>query len=157
MTIRTALCWLVTVAWAAEIFYLSTPTFGEDFSVSLLAQILNTFHLGVPPETLDVLDSVLRKLAHLAEYAILSLLLYGAFAGRDGFRWQPPLAYWSLVVAVVYSLTDELHQILSPGRHASLIDCGIDSIGAAIAMLLVYGGSRLSEAKSGPLHTRTLH
>jgi len=142
MAPRMIFWWLATLAWAAEIFYLSTPTFSGSFSQSLLTQLLDSLHLSVSPDILDVLDSMLRKFAHLTEYAIFGLLLYGSFGQKDGFRWRPRQASWCVVVACAYSLTDELHQVFSPGRHASLIDCGIDTTGAAIAMLLVYGGSR---------------
>ena len=141
---RMIVWWLTTLAWAAEIFYLSTPTFKGSLSQSLLTQLLNSLHLSVAPDTLDVLDSILRKLAHLTEYTIFGLLLYGCFGRKDRFRWRPRLASWCVVAASAYSLTDELHQVFSPGRHASLIDCGIDTTGAAIAMVLVYGSSRFS-------------
>ena len=140
------LWWLMTLAWAGEIFYLSTPTFSGSFSQSFLTQVLDGLHLSVSPDTLDLLDSILRKLAHLTEYAILGLLLYGCLGRKDGFRWRPRLASWCVVAASAYALTDELHQVFSPGRHPSLIDCGIDAIGAAIAMMLVYGGSKFSAA-----------
>ncbi len=58
----------------------------------------------------------------------------------------PRLAYWCMGVASAYLLTDELHEVFSPGRHASPIDCGIDTTGAAIAIVLVYGCSRVSAA-----------
>jgi VanZ family protein len=142
MVPRMSFWWLATLAWAAEIFYLSTPTFSGSFSQSLLTQLLDSLHLSVSPDVLDILDSMLRKFAHLTEYAIFGLLLYRSFGRKDGFRWRPRLASWCVLAASAYSLTDELHQVFSPGRHASLIDCGIDTTGAAIAMLLVYGGSR---------------
>jgi VanZ family protein len=138
--------WLTTLAWVAEILYLSTPTFKGSLSESLLVQIVDSLYLSVSWGTLEVLDSLLRKIAHLTEYGIFALLLYRCFAGRDGFRWRPHLAYWCVVAACAYSLTDELHQVFSPGRHASLIDSGIDTTGAAMAMLLVYGSSWVSAA-----------
>ena len=138
--------WLTTVAWAAEIYYLSTPTFGGTITRSLLAQLINTLSLDVPPLSLDWLDSVLRKLAHLIEYGIFGLLLYGCFNGKTFFHWQPYPAFWSVVIAALYSLTDELHQVFSPGRHARLLDCCVDTAGAAIAMLAVYAGSQFPRA-----------
>ena len=146
MVPRMSFWWLAPLAWAAEIFYLSTPTFSGSFSQSLLTQLLDSLHLSVSPDVLDILDSMLRKFAHLTEYAIFGLLLYRSFGRKDGFRWRPRLASWCVLAASAYSLTDELHQVFSPGRHASLIDCGIDTTGAAIAMVLVYGCSRLSAA-----------
>jgi hypothetical protein len=55
-----------------------------------------------------------------------------------------------LMVASAYSLTDELHQVFSRGRHASLIG-GIDTPGAAIVIFLVYGarGSLLRSSSTG--------
>jgi VanZ family protein len=143
---RMIVWWFAALAWAAEIFYLSTPTFRGSFSQSLLIQLLDSLHLSVSPDILDVLDSMLRKFAHLTEYAIFGLLLYGSFGRKDGFRWRPRLASWCLVVASAYSLSDELHQVFSSGRHASLIDCAIDTTGSAVAMAMVYGCSRLSTA-----------
>jgi VanZ family protein len=133
MVPRMMFWWLATLAWAAEIFYLSTPTFSGSFSQSLLAQLLDSLHLSVSPHILDVFDSILRKFAHVTEYAIFDFFLYGSFGRKDGFHWRPRLASWCVVAASAYSLTDELHQVFSPGRHASLIDCGIDTTGAAIA------------------------
>jgi VanZ family protein len=134
--------WLMTLAWTAEIFYLSTPTFRDSLSQSLLTQLFGSLHLNVSPDTIDVFDSILRKLAHLIEYSIFVLLFYGCFHQKDRFRWRPRLASWCVVAASVYALTDELHQVFSPGRHPSLIDCAIDASGAAMAMLLVYTSSR---------------
>jgi VanZ family protein len=42
-------------------------------------------------------------------------------------------------VAGAYSLTDEFHQTFVPGRGPSLIDCGIDTTGAALGALVFYG------------------
>jgi VanZ family protein len=42
------------------------------------------------------------------------------------------VAAWLL--ALLYACSDEFHQIFVAGRHASLLDIGIDAIGAAIAL-----------------------
>lgn len=146
MVFRMAVWWFATLAWAAEIFCLSTATFGGSLSQSLLTGVLNSFHLSVSPYTLHILNAILRKFAHLAEYAILSVLLYESLRAQNGLRWQPRLASWCVVAAAAYSLTDEFHQAFSQGRGASLIDCGIDTIGAAVGALLIYGAARLSGA-----------
>ena len=148
MVPRKMVWWLTTLAWAVEIFYLSTPTFRGSLSHTLLTQMLERLHLSIAPDTVDVFDSILRKLAHLTEYSIFGLLLYGCFSGSKRFVWRPRVAFWCMLAASAYSVTDELHQVFSPGRHARLIDCGIDTTGAAIAMLLVYGSSRFSAASS---------
>jgi len=98
--------WLPVVAWAAVIFTLS--------SIPSLSTGLGTW------------DTILRKGAHLAEYAILGGLLYRAL-GREVL---------ALAAGVAYAATDELHQYFVRGRHASPVDVAIDAVGVAAGMLL---------------------
>jgi VanZ family protein len=91
--------WLPVVAWAAVIFaFSSVPSLGTD---------------------LGTWDTILRKLAHLAEYAIL-----GALLGR-AVR-LPGLA---LALGVLYAVSDEVHQMFVEGRHGSPLDVLIDTAG----------------------------
>ena len=103
---RLLTVWLPAVAWAAVIFTLS--------SIPSLSTGLGTW------------DTILRKGAHLTEYAVLGALLYRAL-GRE------PLA---LAVGLAYAATDELHQHFVHGRHASPVDVAIDAVGVAAGMLV---------------------
>jgi VanZ family protein len=103
---RLLTVWLPVVAWAAVIFTLS--------SIPSLSTGLGTW------------DTMLRKGAHLTEYAILGGLLYRAL-GREAF---------ALAVGVAYAATDELHQYFIRGRHASPVDVAVDAVGVALGMLL---------------------
>jgi VanZ family protein len=103
---RVLTVWLPVVIWAAVIFTFS--------SIPSLSTGLGTW------------DTVLRKGAHVTEYAILGALLYRAF-GRE------PLA---LATGIAYAATDELHQHFVQGRHASPVDVAIDAAGLAFGMLV---------------------
>jgi VanZ family protein len=140
---------LATLAWAGEIFFLSTASFSGHHSRSLLAGLLNLLHLTVPEDTLDLLNTISRKSGHLSEYAILCFLIFRSFEGTGVRCWHPRQAAWSIAVAGAYSLTDEFHQSFVPGRHSSIFDCGTDTTGAAIAMLAVYVFSRFSGTNLG--------
>jgi len=98
--------WIPVLAWAAVIFAFS--------AVPSLNSGLGTW------------DYVLRKGAHMTEYAILAALLLRA---SRSYLWAWPLA-------VAYACTDELHQHFVRGRHASPIDVGIDAIGALAGLAL---------------------
>ncbi len=98
--------WLPVLAWAAVIFAFS--------SVPSLSSGLGAW------------DTVLRKGAHITEYAVLGALLYRAL-GREG----PALA-----AGIAYAATDELHQHFVRGRHASPVDVAIDALGLALGMLV---------------------
>ncbi len=103
---RALTVWLPVLAWAAVIFaFSSIPSLSSG---------------------LGVWDTVLRKGAHVTEYAILGALLYRAFE-----REVPALA-----AGIAYAATDELHQHFVRGRHASPVDVGIDAVGVAFGMLL---------------------
>jgi VanZ family protein len=70
---------------------------------------------------------VLRKAAHLTEYAILGALLVRALQST-------PLA---LLAGSAYAVTDEVHQVFVSGRHGSPLDWLIDTIGVAAGVLVL--------------------
>lgn len=133
---------LLALLWAANMFWLSTEKFSGNLSGSLLARMLELLQINMADGTFSILHTVLRKLAHLFEYGVLSFLLYRSFGRDDRVSWRPSLARWCIVATASFSLTDEWHQSFVAGRYASLMDCGVDAMGAAIAMLLIYGSTR---------------
>lgn len=141
---------LAALAWAVLVFYFSTERFGSDFSRGLVAQALTLLHISVSPRTLHILDVLLRKTAHITEYGILASLVYGSFAERQPFRWRLRQAIWCIGLVGLYSLSDELHQRYVPGRNASLVDCGIDITGAAIAVGMIFEARRRLGRASRP-------
>ncbi len=98
--------WLPVLVWAAVIFAFS--------SIPSLGTGLGTW------------DLVLRKLAHTAEYAVLGALLLRATGQvRTAFA-----------LAVLYAVSDELHQTFVAGRHGSPLDVAIDAVGVAVGIVL---------------------
>jgi VanZ family protein len=114
---RAVSLWLPVLAWAAVIFaFSSIPSLGTG---------------------LGVWDTILRKGAHMTEYAVLGLLLLRAL-GRE----LPAFA-----LGIAYAITDEIHQHFVRGRHASPVDVLIDTAGVAIGIFLL---SRLFETRPVP-------
>ena len=70
-------------------------------------------------------DLVLRKLAHLTEYAVLGALLVRALA-------RPELA---ILAGGLYSASDEFHQHFVRGRHGVWYDVVIDTVGVTIGVV----------------------
>jgi VanZ family protein len=99
--------WLPVAVWAAVIFMLS--------SIPSLDSGLGTW------------DTVLRKLAHLAEYAVLGALLYRAL------RREPA----AIALGSLYAVTDEVHQAFVSGRQGSPLDWLIDTVGVVAGALLL--------------------
>jgi VanZ family protein len=97
--------WVPVVLWAAVIFgFSSIPSLGTG---------------------LGTWDLVLRKLAHLTEYAILGALLLRALA-------RPELA---ILAGGLYAASDEFHQHFVRGRHAAWYDVVIDTVGVTIGVI----------------------
>src|SRR6266702_2370155 len=111
--------WFLALAWAALIYSLSNETFGSSFTAILLGEILRMLHLSVSAHTFDILHFLFRKSAHLTEYAIFSIFLYHCFLSSNQTEWRSKTAAWAVLVAGLYSLPDEFHQVFVPGRTAS--------------------------------------
>ncbi|MEI7027847.1 VanZ family protein [Paenibacillus sp. y28] len=69
---------------------------------------------------------------HYVTYFILSICFYFALGSRS---WRAKLL--SVALCAVYGGTDEIHQLWVPGRMADWLDLRNDTIGAALAMLLL--------------------
>jgi VanZ family protein len=73
------------------------------------------------------------KLAHAVLYLGLGLVAVRAFAGG----WSRPVtarvACAAVALSALYAVSDELHQLVVPNRHADVFDVVADVIGAAIA------------------------
>jgi len=81
------------------------------------------------------LGEAIPVLAHLGLFGLLFALLWRALPGA-------PAA--AAVVAVLYGVSDELHQSTVPGRDATVFDVATDALGVA----LTYAGLRLRASRA---------
>lgn len=98
---------------------------------------------GVPASELQAVHMVLRKLAHVLEYAVLALLWYRALH-KVGGRSPRTAAWVALSICLVCSFADEAHQSMLPSRHGSVRDLVIDAFGAT-AMLTIARGRTMGD------------
>lgn len=107
--------WLPVLFWCAGIYFLS----------------------GIPSlrsELPDGWDLILRKLAHITEYAVLTFLFFRAASQSIGKRRA--IAYAALF-ALTFALSDEYHQTFIAGRSGNAVDVTIDSLGIFLAVFLI--------------------
>lgn len=82
-----------------------------------------------------VLDTVLRKLAHMIAFGGL------AVACVVGLRAQHARVNTALtggaLLAIAYAAIDEYHQTFVPTRHGALSDVAIDALGVGIASIVL--------------------
>lgn len=97
---------------------------------------------GIP---VGALEMVVRKCAHMGEYAVLFWLWAHALSVSGA---KHP-ARTALIVCAAYAASDEFHQCFSDGRGPSPVDVMIDTVGAAIALLLRAAALHIRERGEG--------
>lgn len=86
-----------------------------------------------PPVAVEIPH--LDKGIHLVEYALLSFLLKRALNRGKSDRVRRA-SLWVVIWAILYGITDELHQSLVPNRQMSGFDLLADGLGAILGQSL---------------------
>jgi VanZ family protein len=82
------------------------------------------------------------KLAHIAEYMVLGLLLARAVRASMRLDWPLTAALLTMLVGMGVGLADELFQSLIPGRESSAFDFVADTVGLLMAQLVYLAIAR---------------
>jgi VanZ family protein len=130
--------WLPPLLWTAVIFAASSGSFSSTNTGGFLQKLIHAFGVDwINPTAFEVVHFMIRKLSHVAEYGILSILVYRAVrADRPGRNLRWTLA--AILFAAVVGSLDEWHQAFVPGRTATPWDTVIDTLGAALAQVLFF-------------------
>lgn len=118
--------WLViAVCWCLAIFMATaSPASTGNHTQQLIMK-----YTGITYEQAATVNLLFRKFVHLSSFGLLAIFFYKSFE-KNAF-----LNAWLL--ATLYAASDEIHQAFVPNRTASILDVGIDSIGAILALLLL--------------------
>ena len=133
--------WLPALAWTAFIFLLSTGTFSAERTGHILRPFLEWLFGEMPDSRYALIQFLVRKMAHVTVYAVLSLLWFRARRGpRSG--WQPSWALLALLVSVLVAVGDEFHQSFIPSRTGTPWDVLLDSFGAFLVLAALAVSTR---------------
>lgn len=106
--------------------------------VVLWAMVIFTFS-SYPTATTSTFfwqDFIIKKAAHVIEYAILSLLVFRALY-NSGIGKHQALKY-AVLFCILYGISDEFHQSFTPGREPNIRDVLFDTIGASATAYLLW-------------------
>ncbi|MBO5275459.1 MAG: VanZ family protein, partial [Clostridia bacterium] len=119
---------VIIFAFSSQPADLSGET-SEGIALLLFPQLAET-----DPEVVGEVNHVIRKCAHAFVYALL-----GGFAAGFTLSFRSTIADGCLFAvlpgwgcAVLYAISDEIHQMFVPGRGPAVIDVLLDSTGAAL-------------------------
>ncbi len=115
--LRQIYAWLPVIIWAGLIFRFSSGTvplasvvYWQDFAV--------------------------KKSGHVILFGVLAVLIY------RGLRMEKinkkRAAILAIILATLYGVTDEYHQMFTSGRTSRLRDVFIDGVGSTLIILLAY-------------------
>lgn len=127
--------WIAALAFTALIFYNSSlPAPDSDemsyFFVKLIAGINSFLDKPVPPE---VMNHIIRKMAHFLEYLVQAVLLCNAF--QDVPIGRKASHGYILLLSLMTAVFDEYIQLFSPGRSGQVTDIVLDYSGGVAGWL----------------------
>lgn len=127
--------YLLLISWMIVIFFLSNEVAGTSSGRSdAIADILaNSLNINLPQEVLTFLT---RKAAHIIAYFILGILAFNVIQTYK-LSTKGTLVL-SIAFALLYAVSDEVHQLFVPGRSGEIRDVIIDTTAATVGVFFYY-------------------
>jgi VanZ family protein len=146
---RCITLWFPLFFWMVVIFGASTSLGSPQHTSRFIRPFLLWLDPRMSDATINSIHFVIRKSAHVTEYAILGILIwrvvhYSSLFAAKGVAQHFRLA---LLCAALYAVTDETHQIFVPGREAAVHDVLLDTCGAAAGLAVTWCVLRWRTAK----------
>ncbi len=131
--------WLFLIIWMIIIFLFSHQAHSGNLTHNVIQDIL-----PFPENTINTINFLIRKLAHLSEYFILAILIISLLKEYK----HPPknIIIISIIFCFIYAASDEFHQSFIAGRTSTFKDVIIDTTGSLVA-IIPYGIERTIKAK----------
>ena len=129
---------LPPLCWTGLIAYFGGSQWSWAHTGAWLGPLLRALLPIASPEELATVHLLIRKAAHVIEYAVLAVLWRRSVGGA----WGP------LGLAVLTGSLDELRQSFTPGRGGSMADVLLDGATATMALALMAARGRRRRAAS---------
>ena len=140
--------WSLVLLWMGVIYGLSAQVATDSNALShgVTEVVVETIEKVVPSASLDVdtLNHMMRKNAHFLAYLLLGILVSQALAW-NGLHGSENARH-TIMICVLYAISDEVHQMLVPGRGPAVFDVMIDSAGVCVGLAL-YGAIDLTKKR----------
>jgi VanZ family protein len=126
------------IIWLTLIYIGSTDLLSAANTGGVLVRPVLWLFPHASEATVRTVQFLGRKTGHLTEYAILALLAARSFRTSAHELLRKRWFWISLLLVVVYSLSDEFHQSFVPSRTGSIYDSMIDSAGGLTALTILW-------------------
>ena len=120
---------------AAFMFSAQSGDSSGETSMNITENVSQHFFIDdIGRDALEILEQIIRKLAHFIEFAALGFFVF-AFMNTFEIKRKKAIII-SLVFSSIYALSDEIHQYFVPERACRLTDVLLDSFGALCGIFL---------------------
>ena len=102
--------------WLVVVLFLGSTYFAAEETGRYVLPFLKFMLPGAPSGQLQAIHMMLRKVAHVAEYAVLALLWFEAVHHVAG-RTLRTAAWMALSICLICAFVDEAHQSTLPSRQ----------------------------------------
>jgi VanZ family protein len=141
--------WIPAIFVALLISLFSTRYFTEENTSEIILPVLRWLLPWADTHILHLLHVGIRKTAHFVEFGAFSVLVFRGLRG-DRRGWRLSWAFATLLIAAAYASIDEWHQSFVPLRHPSARDVAIDTTGALLSQIAVWGyATRKEDSAAG--------
>ena len=129
--------WLPLLIWGSVIFVGSTNLMSAEHTSRFVVPFLLWLKPGMSPQRIWVILVVLRKCAHVVEYAVLALLLWRAVRNTPVLGARMLVVFGGVMLGcALFAASDEFHQTFVKSRTPSVRDVLLDIAGATLGLLV---------------------
>lgn len=118
---------ILVLLWAILIFFLSNQTsdVSGNESKAIISSVMNV-------DNISFVDNIFRETMHFIEYFIFGMLIINCL-----IQYKVDKKILSaIMIAFIYCVSDEIHQIFVPGRAFEYLDIFLDSSGAIFGIFI---------------------
>ena len=143
---KKIIMWILVALWMGVIFYFSSfngidsTRQSKGFLYHTIGNIIDIFDKDITleekEEIINKLDHPIRKIAHITVYLILGILV--CLAMNNYNLTNRSFLIYTIVICLLYSISDEIHQSFVSERSCEIKDVLIDSIGYLISVFIFY-------------------
>ena len=153
MNIKSIILWILVIIWMVVIFSFSGDIAEESSSKSekIVYDVVNVIEKKKSNQEKEkIVEKIhipFRKFAHGFEYCILCILLLLALNNSNISNNK--IYIIAFIICIIYSISDEIHQLFISGRSGEIRDVLIDTAGATIGLMIyILIEKRIKKKKS---------
>ena len=124
---------ILILLWMYIVFGFSGQNGEESSGISFKISMLLTRN---NEEVSRTIEPYIRKIAHFSEYAVGGILIFLLILTFE--KISPKVRnISSIIITIIYAISDEVHQVFVPGREGKIVDVYIDTLGIITGILFI--------------------